>query len=168
MLKTLLTQAADEHETSLITPTRPIVVLGPNGMTSDSYITNNQRDQASTCTLVTKSPCALSCLAGDGYWHLHAAMASTPSPLRNALKRPVLWDISSGTGSIGCIFRDEFGWAVYSIGIKKSSAKRSNGVCSDVLTFDFSKWARSNLIWFSPPCTPWSKATPLTRRRSAA
>ena len=58
--------------------------------------------------------------------------------------------------------------AVYSIDINKSSAKRSNGVCFDVLTFDFSKWPHPNLIWFSPPCTPWSNATPLTKRCSAA
>ena len=146
MLKVLLTQAADEHEASHNSPARPTFVLGPNGRISDCYDANNQRAQACTCTLFTNSSRTFSCPAGNSYCYLQAAMASTPFTSDDAAKRHVLWDVFSGTGSVGSIFRDEFGWTVYSIDIKKSSAKRSNGVCSDVLTFDFSKWPRPNLI----------------------
>ena len=75
MLKKLLTHAADEHEASLGTPTRPTFVLGPNERIFDCYSKDIQRTQA-----------------------------STSSPLVDTPKQPVLWDIFSGTGSVGSIF----------------------------------------------------------------
>ena len=81
-------------------------------------------------------------------------------------KTPVMFDIFSGTGSVGQFFSDDLHWKVYSINICKKSAKRSRGVCADVLNFDFLSWPQPDFIWLSPPCTPWSNATPLTKRRT--
>ena len=85
-------------------------------------------------------------------------------------RTPVMFDIFSGTGSVGKVFREEFKWRVYSIDISPVAAKKSQGVTGDVRTFDFEKhWPREvDFIWFSPPCTPWSNATKLSERLKPA
>ena len=74
MLKNLLTQAVDEHEVSQGTHMRTTFLLGPNGKISNCYSKDIQRAQASTPSLVDPP------------------------------KQPVLWDIFSGTGSVGSVF----------------------------------------------------------------
>ena len=91
---------------------------------------------------------------------------SATNMLRIKDRNPVIWDVFSGTGSVGSVFQEEFGWTLFSIDNDSRQARRSNAVCKDVLTFDFGKWPKPDLIWFSPPCTPWSNATPLIRRMS--
>ena len=99
----------------------------------------------------------------------HRLSLTDPStPTLSSHKAPVLFDIFSGTGSFGSVMAAEYGWTVYSIDICPKSAKRSKGVCADVTTFDWSQWPTTcDLLVLTPPCTPWSNATPRTRRLSS-
>ena len=76
-------------------------------------------------------------------------------------RKPVMFDIFSGTGAVGKVFREEFGYQVYSLDINPTMARRSKGDVGNVRTFAFEEhWPKEvDLIWFSPPCTPWSNAT---------
>ena len=89
---------------------------------------------------------------------------STTNMLRIKDRNPVIWDVFSGTGSVGRIFLEKFEWTLLSIENDRRQAWHSNAVCEDVLIFDFGKWPKPDLIWFPPPCSSWSNATPLTRR----
>jgi hypothetical protein len=73
------------------------------------------------------------------------AKATIESVSEGNPKTPVMFDIFSGTGSVGRVFSDDLHWKVYSIDICKKSAKRSRGVCADVLNFDFSSWPQPDL-----------------------
>ena len=89
----------------------------------------------------------------------------------NKENRPVMYDVFSGTGSVGSVFR-QAGWDVYSIDICKKAAKRSEGLQCCVLKHDWKSWPqprpdRPLVVWLSPPCTPFSNATPRTKRLSA-
>ena len=91
----------------------------------------------------------------------------TPEPTRIKIK-PVMWDLFSGTSSVGKIFEQK-GWKVLSFEKDPKLAKKYGAICTSVLDFDFIKLAereKPDFIWGSPVCTPWSNATPLKIRRS--
>ena len=69
----------------------------------------------------------------------HEAKASIENIPKKMNRTPITFDIFSGTGLLGDLFAEELHWKVYSIDICKKYTKRSNGVCADVLEFDFSK-----------------------------
>ena len=72
--------------------------------------------------------------------------------------RPVLWEVFSGTGVLGSVFKTDFGWDVYQIDISRDLCRKTGAVCSDVRRFDFDTWPTPTVIFLAPPCTTWSNA----------
>ena len=97
--------------------------------------------------------------------------ANTPTPEKTKIKiAPIMWDLFSGTSSVGKIFKAH-GWVVRSFEKDKKLAKKYGATCTCVKKYDFLKLAakeKPDFIWGSPVCTPWSNATPKKIRQSKA
>ena len=101
--------------------------------------------------------------------HNETAQAAKQSHNSRLRRQPILFDVFSGTGAVSSVFADEYDWKCYAIDNDPKQARRSKGVCADVTTYDFSHWPKTcDLLFLAPPCTPWSNATPLAKRRSPA
>ena len=73
-------------------------------------------------------------------------------------KQYVLWEVFSGTGVLGHTFSREFGFDVYQIDCDRDLARKTGAVCCRVEDFDFDLWPKPHVIFFAPPCNPWSNS----------
>ena len=69
---------------------------------------------------------------------------------------PRLFELNSGTGSMGKAFR-KLGWKVVSVDLR---ADFNPDICCDVLDFDVGMLEGKpvDVVWASPPCTQYSCA----------
>ena len=105
-------------------------------------------------------PLAYAHVGGDSVWKTNGSARGGKVLVKRpkALKKPIFWEVFSGTGVLGAIMREEFGWQVRQIDSNRDLCRKTGATCENVRLFNFDRWPPPDVIFASPPCIGWSNA----------